>query len=58
MEESHEQVFHTSFQEFRNNPVHSGKRDYVTVSRHQDIVFGVHGGKIEEGYVEVYEVQP
>ena len=34
------------------------KRYYVTVSRHQDIVFGVGGGKIEEGYVEIYEVQP
>jgi hypothetical protein len=33
------------------------KRYYVTVSRHQDIVFGVQGGKIEEGYIEVYEVQ-
>ena len=34
------------------------RRYYVTVSRHQDIVFGVGGGKIEEGYVEIYEVQP
>jgi hypothetical protein len=34
------------------------KRYYVTVSRHQDIVFGVQGGKIEEGYIEVYEVEP
>jgi len=33
------------------------KRYYVTVSRHQDIVLGVQGGKIEEGYIEVYEVQ-
>ncbi len=34
------------------------KRYYVTVSRHQDIVYGVQGGKIEEGYVEIYEVEP
>jgi hypothetical protein len=34
------------------------KRYYVTVSRHQDIVTGVQGGKIEEGYIEVYEVEP
>jgi DNA-binding beta-propeller fold protein YncE len=34
------------------------KRYYVTVSRHQDIIFGVQGGKVEEGYIEVYEVQP
>ena len=34
------------------------QRYYVTVSRHQDIVYGVQGGKIEDGYVEVYEVQP
>lgn len=33
-------------------------RYYVTVSRHQDIVFGVQGGKTEEGYIEVYEVEP
>jgi hypothetical protein len=34
------------------------QRYYVTVSRHQDIVFGIQGGKIEEGYIEVYEVVP
>lgn len=33
-------------------------RYYVAVSQHQDVVMGVQGGKIEEGYVEVYAVQP
>lgn len=26
------------------------------VSEHRDVVEGVQGGKLEEGYVEVYEV--
>lgn len=34
------------------------KRYYVPVSRHQDVITGLVGGKIEEGYLEVYEVQP
>jgi hypothetical protein len=34
------------------------KRYYVTVSRHQDVIAGVQGGKIEEGYIEVYEIEP
>jgi hypothetical protein len=33
-------------------------RYYVTVSQHQDVIMGVQGGKIEEGYIEVYSVQP
>lgn len=38
--------------------VPESKRYYVAVSQHQDIVTGVQGGKIEEGYIAVYEVQP
>jgi hypothetical protein len=34
------------------------KRYYVAVSEHQDVVRGIQGGKIEEAYIEVYEVQP
>lgn len=34
------------------------QRYYVAVSQHQDVVMGVQGGKIEEGYIEVYAVQP
>jgi hypothetical protein len=34
------------------------KRYYVAVSQHHDVVDGVQGGKLEEGYIEVYEVQP
>ncbi len=34
------------------------KRYYVAVSEHRDVVEGVQGGKLEEGYIEVYEVQP
>jgi len=34
------------------------KRYYVAVSEHRDVVEGVQGGKLEEGYLEVYEVQP
>jgi len=34
------------------------KRYYVAVSEHRDVVEGVQGGKLEEGYVEVYEVLP
>ena len=33
-------------------------RYYVAVSQHQDVVRGIQGGKIEEGYVQVYEVEP
>ena len=31
-------------------------RYYVAVSEHQDIIRGIQGGKIEEAYIEVYEV--
>jgi hypothetical protein len=34
------------------------KRYYVAVSEHQDVVRGIQGGKVEEAYIEVYEVQP
>jgi len=34
------------------------KRYYVAVSQHHDVVDGVQGGKLEEGYIEVYQVQP
>jgi hypothetical protein len=34
------------------------ERYYVAVSQHQDVIMGVQGGKIEEGYIEVYAVQP
>ena len=34
------------------------KRYYVAVSEHQDVVRGIQGGKVEEAYLEVYEVQP
>jgi WD40 repeat protein len=34
------------------------KRYYVAVSEHQDVIRGIQGGKIEEGYIEVYEVEP
>jgi DNA-binding beta-propeller fold protein YncE len=34
------------------------KRYYVAVSEHQDVVRGIQGGKIEAGYIEVYEVVP
>jgi hypothetical protein len=34
------------------------KRYYVAVSQHRDVVEGVQGGKLEEGYIEVYEVEP
>ena len=34
------------------------KRYYVAVSQHRIVVDGVQGGKIEEAYVEVYEVMP
>ncbi|PYU21073.1 MAG: hypothetical protein DMG30_18675 [Acidobacteria bacterium] len=34
------------------------KRYYVAVSEHRDVVEGVQGGKLEEGYVEVYDVLP
>jgi len=34
------------------------KRYYVAVSQHRDVVEGVQGGKLEEGYIEVYEVKP
>ena len=33
-------------------------RYYVAVSEHQDVVRGIQGGKIEEAYIEVYEVEP
>ena len=33
-------------------------RYYVAVSEHQDMIRGIQGGKIEEAYIEVYEVQP
>jgi hypothetical protein len=31
-------------------------RYYVPVSEHQDVIRGIQGGKIEEAYIEVYEV--
>jgi hypothetical protein len=34
------------------------KRYYVAVSEHQDVIRGIQGGKIEEAYIEVYEVEP
>jgi hypothetical protein len=34
------------------------KRYYVAVSEHQDVIRGIQGGKIEEAYIEVYEVNP
>ena len=34
------------------------KRYYLAVSEHRDVVEGVQGGKLEEGYIEVYELQP
>jgi DNA-binding beta-propeller fold protein YncE len=34
------------------------KRYYVAVSEHQDVIRGIQGGRIEEAYVEVYEVLP
>jgi hypothetical protein len=34
------------------------KRYYVAVSEHQDVIRGIQGGKVEEAYLEVYEVQP
>jgi DNA-binding beta-propeller fold protein YncE len=34
------------------------KRYYVAVSEHQDVIRGIQGGKVEEAYIEVYEVQP
>lgn len=33
-------------------------RYYVAVSQHRNVVEGVQGEKLEEGYIEVYEVQP
>ena len=33
-------------------------RYYVAVSEHQDVIRGIQGGKIEDAYVEVYEVLP
>lgn len=33
-------------------------RYYVAVSEHQDVIRGIQGGKIEEGYIEVYAVEP
>ena len=34
------------------------RRYYVAVSEHQDVIRGIQGGKVEEAYIEVYEVQP
>jgi DNA-binding beta-propeller fold protein YncE len=34
------------------------RRYYVAVSQHRDLVEGLQGGKLEEGYIEVYEIQP
>jgi hypothetical protein len=34
------------------------KRYYVAVSEHQDVIRGIQGGKVEEAYIEVYEVEP
>jgi hypothetical protein len=33
-------------------------RYYVAVSEHQDVVRGIQGGKVEDAYIEVYEVRP
>jgi hypothetical protein len=33
-------------------------RYYVAVSEHQDVIRGIQGGKFEEAYIEVYEVEP
>lgn len=33
-------------------------RYYVAVSEHQDVIRGIQGGKMEEAYIEVYEVLP
>jgi DNA-binding beta-propeller fold protein YncE len=32
-------------------------RYYVAVSEHQDVIRGIQGGKFEEAYIEVYEVE-
>jgi hypothetical protein len=50
--------FREAFTEKSRSWVPELKRYYVAVSEHQDVVRGIQGGKIEEPYIEIYEVEP